>query len=161
MRRTRQSSRCASEERAYRSRVTHKHRHNRSTEEVFKCKNCRRFIGHLPSGGHHRNHCPFCLFSRHVDGKTSGDRASQCGARMEPIGYFQRKNGEYVLVHHCLGCGLERINRVAADDYFDLVLSLPLLPARTGLEMKLHYQEVFLQEDVEAASLQEEAELEA
>jgi hydrogenase maturation factor len=68
---------------------------------------------------------------------------------MEPIGYFQRKNGEYVLVHRCLGCGLERINRIAADDNFDLVLSLPLLPARTAQEMKLQYQQIFLEEPPE------------
>jgi hypothetical protein len=51
---------------------------------------------------------------------------------MEPIGAFQRPNGEHVLVHRCLGCGFERFNRIAADDNFDLVLSLPELPARSA-----------------------------
>jgi hypothetical protein len=55
---------------------------------------------------------------------------------MEPIGYFQRPNGEYVLVHHCLGCDFERFNRVAADDDFEMVLSLPELPPRTSREAK-------------------------
>jgi hypothetical protein len=53
---------------------------------------------------------------------------SACGASMQPIGTFQRKNGEYVLVHRCLECGQERFNRIAADDDFDLVLALPSLP---------------------------------
>lgn len=44
---------------------------------------------------------------------------------MEPIGVFQRPNGEYVLVHICRGCQIERHNRIACDDDFDLVLSLP------------------------------------
>ena len=61
---------------------------------------------------------------------------STCGASMEPIGYFQRHNEEYVLVHRCLGCEFERFNRMAADDDFELVLSLPNLPARTSREMK-------------------------
>ena len=55
---------------------------------------------------------------------------------MAPIGYFQRANGEYTLVHRCLGCGFERFNRIAADDNFELVLSLPELPPRTSREMK-------------------------
>jgi RNHCP domain len=99
----------------------------------FKCGHCKQFIGSLPSGGHHRNHCPACLYSRHVDGQRSGDRASTCGALMEPVGAFVRpKNGEHVLVHRCLGCGLERFNRIAADDNFDLVLALPQLPPRSA-----------------------------
>ncbi|GCE30510.1 hypothetical protein KDA_59940 [Dictyobacter alpinus] len=55
---------------------------------------------------------------------------------MAPIGYFQRPNGEYVLVHRCLGCDFERFNRIAGDDNFDLVLALPLVPARTSQDMK-------------------------
>jgi len=55
---------------------------------------------------------------------------------MEPIGYFQRPNEEHVIVHRCLGCGVERFNRIAADDDFDLVLALPTLPPRTSREMK-------------------------
>ena len=77
--------------------------------ESFKCGHCKQFIGALPSGGHHRNHCPLCLFSRHVDAERTGDRQSRCRALMEPIGAFQRPNGEHVLVHHCLGCGFERL----------------------------------------------------
>jgi RNHCP domain len=101
-------------------------------EQGFKCGHCKRFIGPLPSGGHHRNHCPVCLFSRHVDAERSGDRGSQCRSLMEPIGAFQRPNGEHVLVHRCLGCGFERFNRIAADDNFELVLALPILPARSA-----------------------------
>jgi hypothetical protein len=55
---------------------------------------------------------------------------------MEPIGSFQRPNGEYVIVHRCLNCDFERFNRIAADDDFDLVLSLPALPPRTSREVK-------------------------
>ena len=101
-------------------------------DDSFTCGHCRRFIGPLPSGGHHRNHCPFCLYSRHVDATRTGDRASACRALMAPVGAFQRPNGEHVIVHRCLGCGFERFNRIAADDDFDLVLALPVLPARSA-----------------------------
>ena len=61
---------------------------------------------------------------------------SACGGSMEPIGSFQRPNGEYVIVHSCLDCGLERFNRIAGDDDFALVLSLPVLAPRTSREVK-------------------------
>ena len=100
--------------------------------QSFTCGHCHRFIGPLPSGGHHRNHCPFCLYSRHVDDRFSGDRSSACGSLMAPIGAFQRPNGEHVVVHRCLGCGFERFNRIAADDDFDLVLALPVVAPRSA-----------------------------
>jgi len=62
---------------------------------------------------------------------------STCGSSMEPVGSFQRRGGEYVLIHRCLGCGFERFNRIAADDNFELMLSLPELPPRTRHEMKV------------------------
>ncbi len=93
---------------------------------------CKRFVPSLPSGGHHRNHCPYCLYSRHVDATVSGDRASGCRGLMEPTGAFQRPNGEHVVVHRCQSCGFERFNRIAADDDFDLVLSLPVAPPRSA-----------------------------
>jgi len=76
---------------------------------------------------------------------------------MEPIGSFQRPNGEYVLVHRCLGCDIERFNRIAADDDFDLVLALPALPPRTSREMKAQQVEVLLAEQQEQWGWVEEA----
>jgi len=76
---------------------------------------------------------------------------------MEPIGHFQRQNGEYVLVHRCLGCGFERFNRIAADGDFDLVLSLPTLPPRTSLAVKAQQVKVLLGEQQEQWDWVEEA----
>ena len=87
-------------------------------------------VGPVPSGGHNRNHCPFCLYSRHVDADTPGDRASDCGASMEPVGVFTRPKGEEVIVHRCRGCGFERYNRVAADDSYDAVAQVPAVEPR-------------------------------
>jgi predicted nucleic acid-binding Zn-ribbon protein len=72
---------------------------------------------------------------------------SACGGSMEPIGSFQRRKGEYVLVHCCLDCGLERFNRIAADDDFDLVLALPSLPPLTSGEVKAQRLEEELSEE--------------
>ena len=103
--------------------ATHRQRPNRPEE--FRCRHCRAFVVPVPSGGRHRNHCPACLHSRHVDDRLPGDRASPCGGTMAPIGAFVRPNGEHTLVHRCLNCGIERHNRIAADDDFALVLALP------------------------------------
>jgi hypothetical protein len=96
-----------------------------NTPEVFRCRHCRNMVGLVPSGGKHRNHCPYCLHSRHVDLRTLGDRLSPCGGTMAPIGAFTRVSGEYSIVHRCLACGLERSNRIAADDDFEFVTALP------------------------------------
>ena len=124
-----------------------KPRYKQSSEEVFKCKHCRLFVCPPYSGGRHRNHCPFCLYSLHADDRKPGDRMSTCGCRMEPAGRFQRPNEEYVIIHRCLGCGFERFNRIAADDDFDFVLALPVLPARTSREVKAQQVEALLAEE--------------
>lgn len=103
-------------------------------EEAFRCRHCHVFVGPVPSGGRHRNHCPFCLHSRHVDDRVAGDRASECGGSMAPIGVFVQRNGEQSLVHRCLTCGTIRHNRIAADDDEDLVLSLPDMTRLEGAE---------------------------
>lgn len=115
---------------SYRNRAG-KARFDRAADE-FRCRHCRTFVGALPSGGRHRNHCPRCLYSRHVDGRRPGDRASECGASMRPVGAFLRERGEHVILHRCDGCGFERHNRIAADDDFVLVLRLPLIEPRTA-----------------------------
>jgi hypothetical protein len=82
---------------------------------------------------------------------------SACGGSMEPIGCFQRIKGEHVLVHRCLDCGLERFNRIAADDDFDLVLALPSLPPLTSSEVKAQQVEALLAEQQEQWGCVEEA----
>ena len=100
--------------------------------DAFTCGHCGRFVGALPSGGRNRNHCPYCLYSRHVDAERSGDRLSPCKGMMEPIGVFERPNGEEVIVHRCVQCGFERFNRVGADDDEPLVASLPRVEPRSA-----------------------------
>jgi len=80
---------------------------------------------------------------------------STCGCNMAPVGRFQRPNGEYVIVHCCLGCGFERFNRIAADDDFDLVLSLPAQPPRSSREMKTQQLEVWLAEHQDQWDMEE------
>ncbi len=93
----------------------------------FVCENCGREVKPL-SNGSYRNHCPFCLYSKHVD-CLPGDRASDCGGLMKPVGVIYKPNKKgYQLKHRCLRCGHEGMNIVAAEDEqsdnFDLILQL-------------------------------------
>jgi hypothetical protein len=110
-----------------RTRLTRPPRTER--DQAFKCGRCKQFIGAPVSGGRHRNHCPNCLYSRHVDDTMPGDRKSDCHAMMRPLGLVSRRNGEQVLIHECLGCGKHDPNRIAADDNPVLLMRLvPLAP---------------------------------
>ncbi len=84
-------------------------------EEVFTCKVCGREVIPEGAGSDHRNHCPNCLCSLHVDIEP-GDRESDCGGIMDPIAVWVRKNGEWAIIHRCRRCGALSSNRIAADD---------------------------------------------
>ena len=86
--------------------------------EDFTCEHC----GQSVEGDGYTNHCPKCLWSRHVD-INPGDRAAACGAMMEPIG-IEKKNGEIRIVHTCRECGIVRNNRRCDGDNEDLIIEL-------------------------------------
>ena len=92
----------------------------------FICSNCGRKVSPSAPGTKNRNHCPFCLYSLHVD-VDSGDRKSSCRGIMVPTGRFFKEDGEEMLVHKCRKCGFVRWNRVAGDDSFEFVEKLPII----------------------------------
>lgn len=83
--------------------------------DSFTCKVCGRPVVAAGAGSNHRNHCPNCLSSLHVDIEP-GDREADCGGIMEPISVWVRKNGEWAIIHRCRQCGTLSSNRIAADD---------------------------------------------
>lgn len=96
--------------------------------EGFICQNCGQKVVPIKYGGSYRNHCAFCLWSKHVDAGEPGDRKSDCRGMMEPISVFTKRTGEYVLVHKCVKCHFERYNRIAGDDDFEKVIKLSITP---------------------------------
>ena len=100
----------------------------------FSCIHCSLPVSSDPgiSGVNNRNHCPYCLWSKHVDLFSPGDRLSACRSPMKPVGLgFKRVHkkygdltGEMVLIHHCLYCDSISINRLAADDDPEQVLNV-------------------------------------
>lgn len=78
----------------------------------FVCAHCGQAVE--PLGYTSRNHCPFCLWSLHVD-LNPGDRANPCGGLMEPVRVEPDPRKGYVIVHRCLRCGAIRRNRAAHE----------------------------------------------
>lgn len=127
---------------AFERQSTYAHRHRpRSAhfgripgEAGFICKHCKLPVSSalFLSGVHNRNHCPYCLWSRHLDLYAAGDRLSACKSLMQPIGLtlkITRKRygsvlGELMLIHVCIECQSISINRIAADDDFWTVLAV-------------------------------------
>ena len=95
--------------------------------ESFLCTHCGRLVTAQGAGSDHRNHCPYCLYSRHLD-ITPGDREADCGGSMEPIAVWVRKNGEWAVIHRCSRCGSLSSNRIAADDNPMKLMSLAMRP---------------------------------
>lgn len=100
---------------------------HQACEESFVCKNCGKMIVPEGAGSQHRNHCPYCLCSLHVD-NDPGDRASFCKGIMAPIGVWVRNDGEWAIIHRCKSCGELSSNRIAADDSPMLLMSIAVKP---------------------------------
>jgi len=83
--------------------------------ENFTCNNCGTFV----VGDGYTNHCPNCLFSKHVD-ISPGDRKSSCKGLMEPIG-IEMKDKEIVIIHKCAKCG--EIKKCKSSPKDNLMLS--------------------------------------
>ncbi|MCF7846271.1 MAG: RNHCP domain-containing protein [Candidatus Peribacteraceae bacterium] len=99
-------------------------RDKNSTNSGFTCVHCGREVP--PAATTARNHCPFCLWSLHVDESVPGDRQSSCHGQMEPAAIFQKRTG-WVVIHRCEKCGKEISNKCAADDNFETLLNLTTL----------------------------------
>ena len=95
--------------------------------DSFTCKVCGRLVTPAGAGSDHRNHCPNCLCSLHVD-EEPGDRAADCGGIMEPIGVWVSRKEEWAVINRCRRCGRLSSNRVAADDNPMKLMSVALRP---------------------------------
>ena len=91
--------------------------------QSFLCQSCGQSVAPVLNGGKHRNHCPHCLCSFHVD-ILPGDRRASCRGIMKPISIWIRKGGEWSLIHRCEKCGTIRSNRVASDDNETVLFTL-------------------------------------
>jgi hypothetical protein len=101
----------------------------------------------------HRNHCPYCLSSRHLDLYTAGDRLAACKARMKPIGltlkrqskkYARFDQGELMIVHRCEDCDHVALNRIAADDDTETIVAI----YQNSIQLDGHVQRLLAEDDI-------------
>lgn len=91
-------------------------------DEGFVCENCGNDV--LPLEYSARDHCPICLYSKHVD-INPGDRENSCLGLLKPIG-VEKFNDTYKIVYKCLKCGKMHKNVMAQDDDFNLIINLSI-----------------------------------
>ena len=96
--------------------------------ENFICTVCQKEV--LPLDSSCRNHCPFCLSSRHVD-INPGDRQSPCKGVMDAVSYSLSSKKGLMLHHKCRKCGAIKVNKacheatVQPDDYNKILALTP------------------------------------
>ncbi len=86
--------------------------------ENFTCGYCTKEV----VGDGYTNHCPKCLWSKHVD-VNPGDRAATCEGLMKPVEVL-RKGGEERILHECVVCRYTKNNRLSPDDCYDVLVSV-------------------------------------
>lgn len=87
--------------------------------ENFICEKC----GEEVLGNGYTDHCPKCLWGKHVDGDIPGDRKSSCRALMEPIG-AELVRGDFKIRYKCTGCKHEFFVKIVDGDNRELLVEL-------------------------------------
>ncbi|OGI21933.1 MAG: hypothetical protein A2808_02170 [Candidatus Moranbacteria bacterium RIFCSPHIGHO2_01_FULL_55_24] len=87
-------------------------------DEDFACERC----GETVAGNGYTNHCPSCLFSKHVD-VYPGDRLATCQGLMRPA-EIELSQNEYRILHQCLECGYTKKNKISEQDDMEAVIRL-------------------------------------
>lgn len=89
-------------------------------DEEFTCLNCGQLVPKLEYSA--RDHCPYCLYSIHVD-INPGDRANDCKGLLKPIDIEKFKN-TYKIIYKCEKCNELHKNIIANDDNIDKIIEL-------------------------------------
>ena len=95
---------------------------------TFRCGYCDFAVPYVAPGTRHRNHCPICLWSRHLDDLPGDREATTCGGMMEPVAISPRPDGEWMVVHRCRRCDELHRTRIAGDDDPVALMSLAVRP---------------------------------
>lgn len=89
-------------------------------DESFICENCGKKVEKLNYTA--RDHCPYCLYSKHVD-IMPGDRKNKCCGPLSPRGIEKFKD-TYKIIYQCEKCHELHKNIMAKDDNMDLIIEL-------------------------------------
>lgn len=89
-------------------------------DENFICEHCGKDVSKLEYSA--RDHCPYCLYSKHVD-INPGDRANNCKGLLKPIDIEKFKD-TYKIIYKCEKCGENHKNIIATDDNMDEIIRI-------------------------------------
>lgn len=89
-------------------------------DENFICEKCHKEVS--PLGYTARDHCPYCLYSKHVD-INPGDRENTCKGLLKPIGIEKFKD-TYKILYRCEKCHELHKNIVAKDDDMNMIIKI-------------------------------------
>lgn len=89
-------------------------------DEKFICENCGKEVKKLNYSA--RDHCPYCLYSKHVD-IMPGDRNNECHGLMKPINIEKYRN-TFKIIYQCQKCGEKHKNIIAKDDVFEKIIEI-------------------------------------
>jgi DNA-directed RNA polymerase subunit RPC12/RpoP len=90
-------------------------------KEDFVCENC----GMEVKGNGYTDHCPKCLWGKHVDREIPGDRASECRGLMEPMKTeFSISNFQFSVKYKCTKCRHEFTVKSSENDNRDELIKL-------------------------------------
>ena len=89
-------------------------------DENFVCENCGKSVEKLNYTA--RDHCPYCLYSKHVD-INPGDRLNMCKGLLKPIDIEKFKDS-YKIIYKCEKCADFHKNIMAKDDDFEKIILL-------------------------------------
>ncbi|MDD2377607.1 MAG: RNHCP domain-containing protein [Bacilli bacterium] len=91
-------------------------------DENFTCEKCLKEVTTLKYTA--RDHCPYCLHSKHVD-INPGDRDNDCKGLLIPIGIEKFKD-TYKIIYQCEKCKEIHKNIMANDDNMNLIIELSI-----------------------------------
>ena len=86
--------------------------------ENFTCLHC----GEEIEGNGFTNHCPHCLWSKHVD-VNPGDRAEECEGALEPISVEGTIENQKI-VHRCVKCQATRRCKISPEDNTERLIEI-------------------------------------
>ena len=89
-------------------------------DETFICEHCGKEVPKLEYSA--RDHCPYCLYSKHVD-INPGDRANPCKGLLKPIDIEKFKD-TYKIIYVCDSCGENHKNIMATDDDMNEIIRI-------------------------------------
>ena len=89
-------------------------------DEGFICIHCGKEV--LPLGYSSRDHCPYCLYSIHID-INPRDRQNTCLGMLRTIGIEKYKD-TYKILYKCEKCNKNHKNIIAKDDDMNEIINI-------------------------------------